>query len=254
MSTSFSDHFKNVSRQYAESRPTYPPELFAWLAAQSPATGHAWDCATGNGQAALDLAQHFQQVTATDASAAQIGQAIRHERIDYRVAPAEASGLAAGSIDLVVVAQALHWFAVERFHAEATRVLKPGGVIAEWSYGVLTVEGAEVDALVQHFYHDVVGPWWPAERRHVENGYRELEFPFQPIAAPTFTMRINWNLERLLGYFRSWSATARYRENCADDPVAALAQRLRPVWGVPELERKVCWPLALRVGRAAASG
>lgn len=247
----FADHFAPVAASYADFRPSYPPALFAWLATLVPRHELAWDCAAGSGQASVDLAAHFQRVVATDASRAQIDAAILHPRIDYRVAPADASGLAPASVDLITVAQALHWFDLAAFYAEVRRVLCPDGVLAVWSYGVLTVEGAEADRLVQQFYHDTVGPYWPPERAHVENGYRSLAFPFEEIDAPPFAMEAVWTLPQLLGYFRSWSATGRYIAANGHDPVTALAEQLAPRWGEPGRGRLVTWPLALRVGRSA---
>lgn len=249
MTQPFCDHFAPVATSYADFRPRYPRELFAWLASLVPCRELAWDCAAGSGQASIDLAEHFAQIVATDASRAQIDAALAHPRIDYRVAPAEASGLKDASVDLVTVAQALHWFDLAGFYAEVRRVLRPGGVLAVWTYGVLTVEGPEVDALVQHFYHDTVGPYWPPERAHVENGYRSLPFPFAEIIAPPFAMAANWTLPQLLGYFRSWSATGRFAAVNGYDPVAVLEQQLKPLWGDVERVRQVTWPLALRVGR-----
>ncbi|MGE0582438.1 MAG: class I SAM-dependent methyltransferase [Steroidobacteraceae bacterium] len=250
----FADHFSAVAREYAGFRPSYPPALFDWLAGQAPPHDLAWDCATGSGQAATDLARCFARVIATDASAAQIAQSVPQRGVEYRVAPAEASGLEAGSVDLIVVAQALHWFDQSRFNAEARRVLKPGGAIAEWCYGLTTVDGAAVDDLVQHFYSEVVGPYWPAERAHIEAGYRDLPFPFEPVAAPAFTMAVAWTLAQLTGYLRTWSATARFVEARGHDPVLALERDLALHWGPPDGPRRVSWPLSLRVGRAGRCG
>lgn len=249
MSQSFRDHFAPVAASYAGFRPTYPQKLFAWLAALVPQHELAWDCAAGSGQASVDLAAFFEHVVATDASQAQIDTAPPHPRIEYRVAPAEASGLAASSVDLITVAQALHWFDLTGFYDEVRRVLRPTGVLAVWTYGVLSVEGAPVDARVQHFYYNTVGPYWPAERAHVENGYRSLPFPFAEIAAPPFSMKASWTLAELLGYFRSWSATGRFITANGADPVVALETELVPLWGAPEQRREVIWPLSLRVGR-----
>ncbi|TLX58624.1 SAM-dependent methyltransferase [Stutzerimonas nosocomialis] len=242
----FVDHFKDVSQDYASNRPTYPAELFDWLASQCQARRRAWDCATGSGQAAVDLARHFEEVIATDASASQIAQARPHPRVRYATAPADASGLDSASVDLVTVAQALHWFDIGPFHAEVRRVLKPGGVVALWCYGVMAVDDADVDALVQHFYRHEVGAYWPPERRHVETGYRELPFPFEPIAAPDFAMQVDWSLPQLLGYLRSWSATARRANERGSDPVEPLARKLAPLWTGT---CRVSWPLSLYVGR-----
>ena len=247
--TTFNNHFAPVAAAYADFRPTYPAALFDWLAGIAPGRGLAWDCACRSGQASLDLARHFARVVASDASAEQLAGARPHPRVHYRQAPAEASGLADATADLISVAQALHWFDLPRFYAEARRVLKPGGVLAVWSYGVQTLADEQVNALVQHFYRDIVGPYWPAERALVETGYRTLSFPFAEIAAPAFAMTAEWTLPSLLGYFRSWSATGRYLQARGEDPVAALAEQLAPLWGDPETTRTVTWPLAIRAGR-----
>lgn len=245
----FKDHFALVSGAYADFRPTYPAALFDWLADVAPGHRLAWDCACGSGQASVDLAARFERVVASDASAGQLKGAAPHPRVEYRQAPAEASGLADGEVDLITVAQALHWFDRPRFYAEARRVLRPGGVLAVWTYGVQTLEDAAVNARVQHFYREVVGPYWPPERVLVETGYREIEFPFAESAAPAFAMTADWSLPRLLGYFRSWSATGRYRQARGEDPVLILEQVLTPLWGDPLAECTVTWPLAIRVGR-----
>ncbi len=242
------DHFSAVAKQYVASRPTYPPALFSWLATQCPVRALVWDVGAGNGQASIALAAHFAKVWATDLSDAQISQAPAHERVEYRVAPADRSGLADATADAVTVAQALHWFDLDRFYAEVRRILKRGGLIAAWTYGVLHVEGDAVEERVGHFYHQVVGPYWPAERRHVETAYAELPFPFEPVASPPFTIRLAWTLDDLLGYCRSWSATARYRSATGSDPVASLAAELAPVWGEPDRRREVTWPIAMRAG------
>ena len=249
MSQLFRDHFAAVASSYADFRPTYPHRLFTWLASLVAQHELAWDCAAGSGQASVDLATHFARVVATDASQAQIGAAAPHPRIEYRVAPAEASGLVHRSVDLITVAQALHWFRLAEFYDEVRRVLKPAGALAVWTYGVLSVEGAEVDALVQEFYCNTVGPYWPAERAHVENGYRSLPFPFAEIAAPPFSMTESWLLPELLGYLRSWSATARFIAANGCDPVTTLEEQLAPLWGGADRRRQITWPLSLRVGR-----
>ncbi|HDP89869.1 MAG TPA: methyltransferase domain-containing protein [Thioalkalivibrio sp.] len=244
----FPNHFSAVAADYASHRPTYPAALFEWLADQAPARGLAWDCATGSGQAARDLAGHFDRVIATDAAAAQIEAAVAHPGIEFRIAPAEASGLDTTCVDLVTVAQALHWFRVEDFFAEARRVLVPGGVIAVWSYSRLLTDAPAIDERLWHFYSEVVGPWWPFERRHVETGYRDLPFPFEALEAPHFAMQAEWNLAALGDYLRTWSATRRYIEERGDDPVMPLLDELAPMWGAA---REVRWPLNLRTGRHA---
>lgn len=252
MST-FKDHFSQLAAQYAAFRPTYPAALFDYLAALCPRRERAWDCACGNGQATLALAEHFESVTGTDASEQQVAAAAAHPKVTYRCATAEHSGLPSGCFDLVTVAQALHWFDLDGFYREVRRVLRPEGIIAAWTYGIVHVEGDGLDSLVQQYYHDVVGPYWPAERRLVEEGYRQLSFPFDELRNPPFEMEERWSLARLLGYTRTWSATKRYVDRNSEDPVVALESRLLSLWGDPVVERRVSWPLGLRVGRLAAS-
>src|SRR6266568_6165743 len=179
----FPDHFSGVSAGYAAFRPRYPDALFDFLADAAPARDAAWDCATGNGQAAIGLAHHFPRVIATDASEAQIAHATPDPRVTYRVAPAEASGLDDRSVDLVTAAQALHWFDRPKFWAEARRVLRPRGVVAVWTYLLFEI-APEIDAIIREFYSDVVGPFWPPERHITEERYRTIEFPFAEFAAP----------------------------------------------------------------------
>lgn len=243
------DHFGKVATQYAIHRPSYPAALFDWLASQCSERTLAWDCGAGSGQASLALATYFDHVLATDMSANQLAQATPHPRIEYRVSLAESSGLADRSANLVAVAQALHWFDLERFYAEVKRVLKPGGMIAAWSYGVIRIDGDEVNALLQDFYHHVIGPYWPAERHHVETGYRELPFPFQRIEPPSLAMEADWTLEHLAGYLRSWSASAHYAAAKKKDAVSELVGQLQPCWGNPTRTRTVRWPLAMLAGR-----
>jgi len=244
------DHFSVVAAEYARSRPTYPDALFAWLAVTAPARALAWDVGAGSGQASVALAAHFDRVVATDLSAEQIGAAEPHPRIAYHVAPAEHSGFEAASVDLVAVAQALHWFDLAPFYAEVRRVAKPGGLVAAWTYGILAVEGQQVDRIVDRYYHVTAGPHWPAERRHVENGYAELEFPFTRVPAPAFAIERDWTLGQLLGYVRSWSATARLQRASGSDPVPALEAELAPAWGDPAVRRRITWPITLHAGRA----
>lgn len=237
------DHFSGHAAQYATARPGYPAALYDWIATRAPAQRLAWDCGTGNGQAAIGLARHFARVVATDASAAQIASAVARAHVEYRVAPAGNSGLPSAGADAVTVAQALHWFPLEAFYAEVRRVLRPQGLLVVWCYGVPSIAPA-LNALTQEFYRDVVGPYWPAERKFVEDGYRSLAFPFEPIAVPAFEMRQRWTLVRYLAYLRSWSATQRFIAARGFDPVDELATRLGTLWKTGA--RWVRWPLYLR--------
>src|SRR5688572_27473051 len=168
MTQTFHDHFSGVAGRYADFRPHYPAALFDYLASLVPADAAVWDCAAGNGQATVDLAKRFRSVMATDASAEQIASASPQPGVEFRVASAEASGLPDFSVSLVTVAQAMHWFDLERFYAEVDRVLLPGGVLAAWAYGINVVEGEEVNAIVQDFYGNTLDEYWPPQRRLVE--------------------------------------------------------------------------------------
>jgi ubiquinone/menaquinone biosynthesis C-methylase UbiE len=244
----FTDRFGAVACAYASFRPTYPGALFAWLAAESPARALAWDCATGSGQAAVALAEHFSEVIATDASPEQLANARAHPRVRYRVAPAEASGLPDAVADLVAVAQALHWFDLDAFFAEAGRVLRPGGLLAAWTYGLFESTPA-VDRVVEGYYRETLGAYWVWERRLVEEGYASVVFPFEPVAAPPFAMEARWTLDRLTGFLATWSARQACIEATGEDPLPALHEALAAVWGDPAQERTIRWPLAVHVRR-----
>jgi SAM-dependent methyltransferase len=241
--------FSTVAREYANFRPGYPPELFAWLARISPAREAVWDCGCGSGQASTALAEHFSVVYATDVAPEQIGAAKAHARVRYAVAPAERSGLAGQSADLVTVAQALHWFDVTAFYAEAVRVARPGALLAVWNYPRPRFVEPTLDERFLKFYSEVVGPYWPPERRHIEAGYRTLPFPFEEIAAPEFRLELQWNLEQVAGYVSSWSATARYRKALGTDPVPLLGEWLAAVWPAEGASVPIRMPIGLRVGK-----
>jgi SAM-dependent methyltransferase len=207
-----------------------------------------WDCACGNGQATVELAERFDRVVATDASREQIASAKPQFKVEFRVAPAEESGLLDESVGMVTVAQALHWFDLDRFYAEARRVLKPGGVLAVWAYGINEVEGESVNQLVQDFYSNIVGPYWPPERMLVESGYRTIPFPFAEVTPPSFRMEAQWTLEQLLGYFSTWSATNRFIKATGRNPIEPLMEALSRIWGDASASRLVVWPMSMRIG------
>jgi ubiquinone/menaquinone biosynthesis C-methylase UbiE len=243
----FKDHFSRLAAQYAQYRPRYPAALFDYLAKECRSRKRAWDCACGSGQATLDLAERFEAVVATDASAQQIAAAKAHPRVTYSVARAEDSGLESDSVDLITVAQSLHWFDRPLFYAEVKRVLRNSGLLAVWTYGVPRLNDGSIDKLLKTYYWDTVGAYWPPERRYVEDGYRSLEFPFPEMKSPSLSMREDWTMAQFLGYLRSWSATGRYVDAKGEDPVVALEEKLAPGWG--PRTRTVSWPLSLRVGR-----
>ncbi|HEX5831481.1 MAG TPA: class I SAM-dependent methyltransferase, partial [Gemmatimonadaceae bacterium] len=246
----FRDHFSSGSDAYRRFRPRYPEPLFAALAAAAPGRTLAWDCGTGNGQAAVALAKHFAHVMATDASRAQLAVAETHPRVQYRAATAEASGLDVSTVDLVTVAQALHWFDLDAFYAEVRRVVRRDGVLAAWSYGLMKIDPS-VDAVVRDFYTVRLGAYWPAERRYVDEGYRTIPFPFPELALPPLTLEATLTLEQLAGYVSTWSAVHRYVKERGESPVPELVHALRPWWGGEA--RQVRWPLAVRAGRVSAA-
>ncbi len=246
--TTFKDHFSGHAADYAKFRPNYPPELFDYLALISPERELAWDCATGNGQAAVGLAKRFAKVIATDASAQQIERAQPHPNISYRVAPADASGIDPNSVDLILVAQALHWFDMDRFFTEAKRVSKKSGILAVSTYIHLLVN-PEIDAIVSKFYHETTGPYWAPERELVEANFESVQFPFAELPSRQFEIRQQWNLARLTGYLRTWSATKRFIATCGFDPVDSLMQELGSVWHDRQHARQVTWPLNVRTFR-----
>lgn len=249
MSQSFHDHFSSVASRYAEFRPRYPAALFNWLATLVSPDSAVWDCAAGNGQASVDLAERFVRVIATDASHEQIVSAKPHPKIEFRVAPAAQSGLPDQSVGLVTVAQALHWFDLKQFYSEVRRVLRPDGVLAVWAYGINRSDDPAINDVIADFYKNVVGPFWPPERRLVESGYTTIEFPFRKLLPPALCMEAQWTLEELTGYFSTWSATNRFIKATGRNPLEDLTHRLGRVWADPTAPRRIEWPLALRVGR-----
>jgi SAM-dependent methyltransferase len=248
----FKDHFSKQAAGYAKFRPRYPQKLFDYLGFIAPSHQLAWDCGTGNGQAAIGLASVFDRVIATDASENQIANAQSHKIVEYRVAPAENGGIESETVDLIMVAQALHWFDLDRFYFGARRILKSDGVLAASAYNLLHIEPA-IDGVVNRYYYEVVGPFWPPERQLVER-FADLPFPFDEIGAPKFEMTAQWSLEHLLGYLRTWSSTQRFIAAKGSDPLDQITNDLRCVWGKPQRTRSISWPLVVRIGRKPRTG
>lgn len=242
----FKDHFSEQSEGYARYRPRYPDALYDFLAHLTNRHVLAWDCATGSGQAAIALTAHYDKVIATDASRAQIESAIKHASVEYRVAPAEASGLPANSVDLVTVGQALHWFDTGRFAAEAKRVLVEDGILAAWCYELCDV-GDACNRVIHQLYAGIVDEFWPPERRLIERRYEGIELPGEPIEAPELAIELLWRVDDMLGYLRTWSACKRHERERGVDPVALIESDLRSAWGTGT--RAVNWPLVLRASR-----
>ncbi len=244
----FKDHFSKQSKGYGKFRPLYPPEMYAHLSGLCADHGLAWDCATGTGQAARGLSPFFDRVVATDGSEKQITHATGPNNVDFRVATAEQSGLASSSVDLITVAQALHWFDREAFYQEVRRVLKPGGILAVWTYNLLCLEG-EIDSILNRFNEDIVGDYWPSERQLVRDEYRTISFPFPEVPMPQYAMEASWSMEELLGYLATWSSVARYKTTTGRDPLAEIQADLTAAWGEVTSKKTVRWPLTFRVGK-----
>ena len=239
--------FATEAEEYAHLRPTYPDDLFAFLATVVPSREAAWDCATGNGQAATHLAEYFDRVVATDESREMIAQAPSVPRITYRVAEAEDSGLEDRSVDLVTVASAIHWFDLERFYNEVNRVVKPGGTVAAWTY-YTPVFGNEVDAIIHRLAHDILGAYWDERVHYVVDEFHDLPFPFEPIGAPPFQTDMTWDMQDLLSYFETWSSSIKYREANHESPTHLIEDDLAKAWGDPQQKRDLHFPLYMRLG------
>ncbi|MBI5565359.1 MAG: class I SAM-dependent methyltransferase [Chloroflexi bacterium] len=244
---SYEDNFSKQAGVYARHRPQYPAALYEWIAAIAPGHDRVWDCGTGSGQAAIGLTRHFRSVIATDPSAQQIANAPSHPQIDYRVARAEEAGLADHSVDAITVALALHWFELDQFYAEVKRVLKPGGVIAAWTYYLPRI-APEIDRVVERYDAVVLRDYWSPRIQLLRDKYRSVPFPFHELIAPEFAIELRWTLTDLIGYLRSWSGTQAYRDAHGIDPLESIRAELATAWGDIE-QREVRWPLFIRVGR-----
>jgi len=244
---SFADHFSRQAADYTRYRPRYPAALFEFLASQCRQQQLALDVATGNGQAAVQLCDHFNNVIGYEPSLSQLHNAEAHPALHYVCSTAEQLPFAGEQFDLITVAQAAHWFDHNRFHAEVTRILKPGGLLAVWCYGLFAIEPA-IDALINHYYAETVGRYWPAERHWIEQGYAGLPFPFATIDTPAFHIEAAWNLEEVIGYLFTWSATQRYLADNDDDPLVVLKQELQQVWPVPARPKTIHWPIHIQAG------
>jgi SAM-dependent methyltransferase len=241
------DYFSDHSKIYAAFRPTYPDELYQFILKHVRHRDCAWDCATGNGQAARHLSRYFKTVFATDISRQQLDQAPEDPNILYSISAAEQTGFADKQFDLITVAQALHWFEVESFYKEARRTSKDHGLLAVWGYALLSVS-PEIDRRFLDFYHGTVGPYWDYARTLVENEYRSIPFPFEQIESPPFELVATWGIEQLGGYLTSWSATREFIRQNGHDPVPAFLETIEPYWQKHAV-KKITFPLFLKLGR-----
>lgn len=255
------DHFSTYADRYARYRPRYPAALFEFLAGVAPRRELAWDVGTGNGQCAIGLAEHFRRVIATDASAAQLAHAMAHARIEYRVALAESCDLAEGGVDLISIAQAIHWFRFDAFYENVRRVARPSAVLAAICYTLPRVDPV-IDAVCDRYYRDVTGPYWPPDRRYIDECYATIPFPFDEIAVPrltgavdranpppSFEGRAEWTRAEYAAYLDTWSAVQRFKQRNGRDPFAEIADELAAAWPDGHARRAVRWPIYMRAGR-----
>ncbi len=240
------DNFSQQAERYAKYRPGYPPELFAFILQQVYNKTRAWDCATGNGQTAKELAMYFPRVDATDISQQQIDHAVTADNIFYSKQPAEETNFADNSFDLVTVSQALHWFQFDRFYKEVNRVTKKEGWIAAWMYSLLRISPA-IDKLIDHHHFITLEKYWDAERKYVDDHYTSIPFPFEEINCPVFSIAYEWDLPQLEGYLGTWSALQKYVAATGDNPVNELMKEIRPYWTREYM--KISFPLYLRMGK-----
>ncbi|MCX2431816.1 class I SAM-dependent methyltransferase [Pedobacter sp. GR22-10] len=241
------DNFSIQAAEYAIYRPTYPVELYDFLFKLVDQKDTAWDCATGNGQVARILAQHFRQVYATDISEKQLSQALKLPNILYKVESSDQVNVADQSFDLITVAQAIHWFNFEAFYSEVKRTLKPNGLIAVMGYGLMLID-KKVDQVIYKLYEDILGKYWDSERRYIEEGYKTIPFPFEEITAPHFQIKTTWNFNQLIGYLNTWSSLQHYKKANERNPLEYVMIELKEAWG-NDAEKEVRFPVLLRVGR-----
>ncbi len=242
------DLFSNRSDLYAKYRPSYPQELFDYILRFVEQRTWAWDCATGNGQAAAVLAGYFARVEATDISETQLKNAIRKPNIRYRLAAAEQTPFAPDTFDLITVAQAYHWLNWKAFHKEATRVGKQNAIVAIWTYNLLQSEDEDLNLLINYFYRDLTGPYWDAARKYVADSYRTVEFAFTPLPSKEFSMQLRYSKEEFKGYLSTWSAVQAYTNQNGTSPLALVEKKLDQIWNDTG-QREFRFPLALRIGR-----
>lgn len=248
----FKDYFSQQAAAYSTYRPRYPKALFEYLASLCYRRDRVWDCATGNGQVAMSMVPYFQTIIATDASASQIENAATHPQIYYRIESAEKTTIETGSLDLITVAQALHWFDRDRFYTEAQRVLKTNGLLVVWCYKLLSIS-EDIDPIIEEYYDRIVGEYWPPERQMIEEEYRSIDFPFEEIDPPQFNMEAMWSLDRVFGYLETWSATQQFIIDRHSNPIELIRPRLTKAWGGSNGLKLVSSSMPMRIGKMSST-
>ncbi|HKZ65139.1 MAG TPA: class I SAM-dependent methyltransferase [Chitinophagaceae bacterium] len=240
------DNFSKQPASYARYRPVYPQQLYDFIFQNVPDKQTAWDCGTGNGQAAMELAKVIGKIYATDISQKQIDNAIKHTNIFYSVQPAEQTKFTNNSFDLITVAQALHWFRFDDFYRELERVAKPKAVFAAWTYSLLNIS-KEIDELIGHHHFNTLAAYWDAERKYVDEQYRNIPFPFTKINTPVFSIEYEWTTEELEGYLNTWSGLQKFIATNQYNPVDELMIHIKPLW--KQKKMKTSFPVHLLMGR-----
>lgn len=241
------DKFSSQSGTYKKFRPTYPDELYDLILKIVKSRNECWDCGTGNGQVAVELAKHFKKVYATDLSQNQIDNAEKRENIVYAVGIAEKTDFEDNKFNLVTVAQAAHWFNMEAFNTEMRRVSKNDGIVCAWGYGLLRINNP-INKLIDKFYSDIIGPYWDPERRHIENEYNSLNFDFDKLETPTnLFIKTQWTLAEFEGYLNSWSSIQNYKELKKENPVTWLIDNLKNLWD-ENIQKEVQFPIFMKMG------
>ncbi|MFP2996297.1 class I SAM-dependent methyltransferase [Spongiivirga sp. MCCC 1A20706] len=241
------DHFSSHADDYVKYRPTYPSDLYRFLEAEVPNKNVAWDCGTGNGQVAFQLAKRFCQVYATDISQQQLDMALTKDNIEYSVQAAEETTFSNDLFDLVIVAQAIHWFNFEKFYAEVRRTARKNARICVVGYGLIKI-CPEVDNIIGDFYSSVIRPYWDDERKFIDENYKTIPFPFKEIQTPKFVNKHRWNLNHLIGYLNTWSAVKRFIKENNHNPIDDLKIQIEKYWGDTEI-KQVNFPILLRLGK-----
>jgi len=244
------DHFSSTSKEYFFSRPIYPKALYKYLSDITSDKNTAWDCATGNGQAAIGLCKYFENVIASDASKGQLNYKFNRDNIRYEMFPAEKANISDTCIDLITVAQAAHWFDLNEFYKEVTRVGKSNGILAIWSYGMHQIDkGIDAISAKLNVGGDILGKYWPKETNYVKDDYKTIPFPFKEIISPKFEMTVSWNLDDLVSYMQTWSAVKRFSTEKKFNPLDLIMEELEKLWGNNEDQKIVKWDINIRVGR-----
>jgi ubiquinone/menaquinone biosynthesis C-methylase UbiE len=243
------DLFSTHAADYAKFRPTYPAQLIEYISSLAERRDVALDCATGNGQAAILLANYFNKVFATDLSVQQISEAERHPRVQYSVSSAESTSFENNTFDAITIAQAYHWVNHQKFAEEATRIGKNHAIVAVIGYNLFRSANQQVTRIVDDFYFNVTDPYWEPERKYVQNLYKDVLFPFAELpVTDSFRMETLWTIEQVEGYINTWSAIKKFIRLNNFNPVPELMVNIKSVWG-KEARILFEFPLGLRIGR-----